>query len=249
MARSATEDPVERFRFRVSVLGDILASQGGNGAALINLKQLLQASAFGSGETVGSQQETAKIKSQIGASGFSEVTLPKSDTAIITYRENIHATRFIKKPGLTRYEPIILKKGVTSSLDLYNWAKLVNNDAIGYSMTAELVGNALSIPPVYPANFRKNLMITSLDREGNAVKSWVVLDAWPSSYKGGNDLDANSNEKLIAELGLSFEAYVEIPGSSISTLTKMADDAAAQASIAAALGISLSGGKSGGGFL
>lgn len=227
MARSATEDPIERFRFKVLIIEDILASQGANLLAAIK----------------GNTQAT-----QIGG-GFSEITLPKAESTVITYRENIHATRFIKKPGLTRYDPIILKKGVTTNSNLYEWWKLVNNDAIGYSITAEIVGNALQIPPVYPANFRKDLMITSLDREGNAVKSWVLLEAWPVSYKGGNDLDAQASEKLISEIGLTFEAMVEISGEKLSELTDQADQAAANASIAAALGIGFSGGKSGGGLL
>lgn len=242
MARSATIDPVDRFRFRVTVIEDLIASQGGN--ALQTIKQMIDASSFGSGDTLSSIQEKAALEMQIGG-GFSEVTLPKADTSIITYRENIHATRFIKKPGLTRYEPIVLKKGATSSLELYNWFCLVNNDAIGYSLTAELVGNALQLAPAYPANFRKDLMITSLYRDGTPVKSWIVLDAFPVMYKPG-DFDASSNEKLISELAISFEAFVEIPLDKLSSLTAAADKAAANASIAAALGLTLS--KSGGGF-
>lgn len=225
MARSATQDPIERFRYKVLVIEDILTSQGANLLAAIKGEQVVQ----------------------IGG-GFSEVTLPKAETTTITYRENIHATRFIKKPGLTRYDPILLKKGVTADKSLYEWYKLVNNDAIGYSISAEIVGSALAIPPVYPANFRKDLMITAFDREGKAVKSWVVLDAWPVSFKPGNDLDAQASEKLIAELGICFESMVEISGESLSALTDEADSAAASASVAAALGFAVSGGNSGGGF-
>ena len=226
MARSADQDPIERFRYKVLVIDDILTSQGANLLATI-------------------KGQTHAV--QIGG-GFSEVQLPKAEITSIKYRENIHATRFQKKPGLTRYEPILLKKGVTADKSLYNWYKLVNNDAIGYSLSAELVGNALQIPPVYPANFRKDLMITSYDRTGKALKSWVLFDCFPTSFKPGNDLDAQASEKLIAELGVSFEAMVEISGESLQALIDESDVAAAQASLAAALGFTLSGGKSGGGI-
>jgi phage tail-like protein len=182
----------------------------------------------------------------IGA-GFSEVTLPKADVTTITYRENNHPTRFVKKPGLTRYEPILLKKGVTQSTELYDWYSLVNNDAIGFSVTSQLVGGALGVPPAYPANFRKDLLICVLDREGNTIKSWVILDAFPVSFKPGNDLESQSNDKLIAELGITFEAWVEIKGEDLQALVEEADNAAANASVAAALGFTLSGGNSGGG--
>lgn len=217
MARSANTDPIDRFRFKVLVIEDILASQG-----------------FGNA--------TGNTVTQIGG-GFSEIALPKADTNTISYRENIHPTRFIKKPGLTRYDPVILKRGAVADRSLYEWYKLVNNDAIGFSVTAEIVGGALSIPPVYPVHFRKDLMIISLDREGNAIKSWVLLEAFPVSFKPGNDLDAQSNEKLITELGLSFEAMVEIEGSNITSLTDEADAAAKAASVAAALGFAINGGN------
>lgn len=225
MARSASQDPIERYRFKVLVIEDILASQGANLIAAIKGEQIVQ----------------------IGG-GFAEVTLPRAEINTIVYRENIHATRFVKKPGLTRYDPILLKKGVTADKSLYEWYKLVNNDAIGYSVSAEIVGSALQVPPAYPSNFRKDLMITSMDREGKAVKSWVVLDAWPVSFKPGNDFDAQASEKLIAELGICFEAMVEISGEDLSALTDEADSAAANASIAAALGFAVSGGNSGGGL-
>lgn len=226
MARSSSQDPADRFRYKVLVIEDILASQGAN--------------------LVNAIRGNAPV--QIGG-GFSEVTLPKTDTSIIPYRENIHAHRFIKKPGLNRYEPITLRKGVTTDKSLYEWYKLVNNDAIGYSISAEIVGSALAIPPKYPARFRKDLMITSLDREGSAIKSWVLLDCWPTSFKPGNDLDAQANEKLIAELGICFEAWVEISGEQLSELTHEADEAAAAAAVSAALGLFVSGGTTGGGFL
>lgn len=224
MARSATQDPVERFRFKVLVIEDILASQG------MNLIQAIK------GEQV----------KQIGA-GFSEITIPKADITEINYRENLHANRFIKKPGLTRYEPVVFKKGVTNTRELYNWYKLVSNDAIGYSAASQVIG-ALQIPPTYPAQFRKDLLITSMDRSGTPVKSWVLLDAFPTGYKGANDFDSSSNEKLIQELTVVFEAMVEISGEDLQQLTDEADSAAAEASVAAALGFAASGGNAGGGI-
>lgn len=224
MARSATQDTVERFRFKVLVIEDVLASQG------FNLIQAIQ------GEQV----------KQIGA-GFTEITIPKAEVNEINYRENLHANRFIKKPGLTRYEPVVFKKGVTNTRELYDWYKLVSNDAIGYSVTAQIVG-AAQVPPAYPAQFRKDVLITSLGRDGTPLKSWVLLDAFPTGYKGGNDFDAQSNEKLIQELTVVFESMVEISGEDLQQLTSEADSAAAQASIAAALGFAASGGNAGGGI-
>lgn len=222
MARPASSDPLDRFRFRVT----FVTSNAQSGALTI-LKTI--------------KGEGDDLKDSISA-GFSEVEIPTSNITEITYRENIQPNRLMKKPGLTRYDPIVLKKGATLSRELYDWYKLVSNDAIGYSIAGTLV-NALSIPPVYPALFRKDLIITALDRAGNAAKSWVVLDAFPIGYKGGNNFDASSSEKLIAELTITFESFVEISGDDLQALQDEANDAAKSASIAAALGFGLAGGN------
>jgi phage tail-like protein len=179
--------------------------------------------------------------------GFSQITIPEASVTTITYRENLHAQRFIKKPGLVKYTPLVLQKGSTKSRQLYNWFTLVNNDAIGYGVAAQING-ALQIPPVYPAKFRKDLLVSSLDRAGNAVKSWVFLDAFPVGYKGANDFDANANEKLIEQLSIEFEAMVEIVGNDLQSLADEAFTAAQKASVAAAANFILSGGSSGGGI-
>jgi len=224
MARSSKVDPADRFRFRVTVLEEGLSTLTSNFFATLQGEQI----------------------KQIGT-GFSEITLPKADVSEIFYRENLNPHRFMKKPGLTRYEPITLKKGVTSDRELYNWFKKVSNDAIGYSVGADLVA-AFQIAPSYPNFSRKDLLISSLDRTGQVVKCWVILDAFPIGYKGGNDFDANSSEKLIQELTLTFEAFVELQDEDLTELTKEAKKAAADASTVVAAGFTISDGNSGGGL-
>jgi hypothetical protein len=61
-------------------------------------------------------------------------------------------------------------------------------------------------------NFRKDVVIEVLDREGKPVKSWYLFNAWPISYSPGNDLDASSEEKLVEELVLTYEFFLELEG-------------------------------------
>jgi len=188
MARSATLDPIEKFRFKVTVISlDISAVAAVDALGIINKKFSI-----------------------ISRAGFSEVTLPKATINEISYRENIDNQRFSKIPGLTKYEPVILKRGATDNRDLYKWYKLVHDDMALLGVAQELTKD--STAPVQSENFRKEVIITSLDREGNPIKQWMLFNAFPVSYKGGNDLSANIEEKLIEELTLTYEWFLELEG-------------------------------------
>lgn len=222
MARSASQDPVEKFRFLVVIFE-------------------------GSKAFFSNASPTGDTDSSIKA-GFSEVILPKANVNEIKYRENVDAQRYIKKPGLVSFDPIILRRGSTDGRDLYNWYKLVNNDINSISVANEIAGN-LGVPPVYPTEFRKDLRITSLDRTGAPVKSWLVFNAFPTGYKGGNDFSASTDEKLIEELTLTYEAFVELPGDgNLDEANAESVKAAKEASIVFAIGLGVGGGKNGGIF-
>jgi phage tail-like protein len=195
MARSSTQDPLEKFRFRVTV---IAVSPDLNGIA----------------ETVGafSSADTAAKKLAVMLRlGFSEVTLPRTTISEIPYRENIDGYRFQKTPGLVRYEPVTLKRGVTKSRDLYDWLRLVNDELALLGVANELTGNVRK-GPRQSEGFRKDVVIEVLDREGKPVKGWYLFNSWPTSYKPGDDLNAQAEDKLVEELTLTYELFLELEG-------------------------------------
>jgi len=63
----------------------------------------------------------------IAQGGFSEVTIPDSTQAVIEYREGDEPITVRKQPGLIKYADVTLKWGITDSLDLYKWRKLVED--------------------------------------------------------------------------------------------------------------------------
>ncbi len=193
MARSSKVDPVDKFRFRVTVLAIDLSVTG----AIDTLSNL------GSGP-----HEGLKL---ITRAGFSRVTSPKATINEINYRENIDNTRFIKVPGLAKYEPVSLSRGVTANRNLYDWYRLVNEE-IALLTTAQELSKDAQFSVAQTDNFRKDVVIEVLDREGNPVKSWYLFNAWPISYTPGNDLDASSEEKLVEELTLTYEFFLELEG-------------------------------------
>jgi len=195
MARSSTKDPIEKFRFRVTVIAvspslngvaDTLGAVSGGGTVTKNLAVLLRM-------------------------GFSEITLPRTTISEIPYRENIDGYRFQKSPGLVRYEPVILKRGVTKHRDLYDWLRLVNDELALLGVANELTGSVRK-GPKQSENFRKDVVIEVLDREGQPIKGWYLFNSWPTSYKPGDDLNAQAEEKLVEELSLTYELFLELDG-------------------------------------
>src|SRR6188474_1822749 len=59
---------------------------------------------------------------ELGA--FSEVTGLDAENTPIEYREGADATNGIRKePGVEKYSNVVLKRGITGSLTLWNWRK------------------------------------------------------------------------------------------------------------------------------
>lgn len=174
--------------------------------------------------------------------GFSEVIPPKASIKIIEYRENIDMNRTTKQPGLVSYEPVILRKGVTISQDLYNWYKEVHNDVYDLYSGNEIAA-ANNLVPTYNPKFRREIIISALDREGEGVKHWLCVNCFPISYKGGDSLNAKENEKLIEELTITYEAFIELVGkdlnSAIQDAFRQSEEAFKDALIAATVGAAL----------
>jgi hypothetical protein len=69
-------------------------------------------------------------------------------------------------------------------------------------------------------DFRKDMIIIMRDREGKAARRWFLLDIWPTSYKGGSDLDAMSEANSMESLTLTYEVAFELPNA-LSAATEL----------------------------
>jgi len=208
MARSSTQDPVDKFRFKVSF--------------------------FEGDQTLTSWDSPGISQSDIIRSGFSDITLPQSRVKEILYRENLDPNKHRKIAGLVTYEPVILRRGVTKNREIYNWYKKVNNDIASLS-TANTLVTAFNFPPFLRTDYRRDLLIESLDRSGETVRAWFIFNAFPLAYRGGDGLNAQTNEKLLEELTLTYEAFFELDtddiNQAISESIAAAQDAVASAAL------------------
>lgn len=216
MARSSKVDPVEKFRFKVEVISVDLSVS----SALENLANLIPPGGQGS-----FLEGVRKGLLTITRAGFSDIALPKATISEMSYRENIENQFATKIPGLVKFEPVTLRRGVTTTKDLYNWYRLVNDNTLLSAAAGELSRNT-KVAPKQSEAFRKEVIISVLDRDGAVRKRWILVNAFPIAYKGGDDLSSSSGEKLIEELTLTYEYFIEQEGDFLKEVAKEAAEAA-----------------------
>ena len=116
--------------------------------------------------------------------GFSEATIPDSTQDVIEYREGNEPPTVRKLPGLVKYGNVTLKWGITDSMELYNWRKLVEQGKM--------------------KDARRNMAIILMDEVGNPAARWEFSEAWPSKYDAP-DLNAKGTDIAIETLEIVHE--------------------------------------------
>jgi len=119
----------------------------------------------------------------IAVAQFAECTGLSTETDVIEYREGGEPSLGARKlAGLTRYAPIVLKRGVTKDKSLWNWRKSVTDGHVS----------------------RRNGAIILLDAGRNEVARWNFRAGWPSRWEGPY-LRASSSEVAIEALEIVHE--------------------------------------------
>ena len=121
--------------------------------------------------------------------GFSEVTIGAATTDVVEYREGTDPSRVRKLPGLTKYGHVTLKRGVTDSLELFDWHRRIVNGQV--------------------ATNRKTVTIVVQDEAGADKARFVVIDAWPDKYDTV-DPNAKGNDVFIETLELANEGIERV---------------------------------------
>ena len=118
-------------------------------------------------------------------STFFRIEMPEAIVDEIAYRSGGERTQDARKqPGLAKYTHVILKRGLIGSTDLWDWWKQAREGQ----------------PDV-----DRNITITLLDEERNAVWAWHFRNAFPVNYRT-TPLDANARDIVAEELTLTFDS-------------------------------------------
>ncbi|MGH3070639.1 MAG: phage tail protein [Gaiellaceae bacterium] len=115
---------------------------------------------------------------------FAEAEIPAAEIEAIEYREGGDRTSAARKlPGRVRYGNVVLRRGISGRLELWEWFKAVRDGQ--------------------PA--RRDVTITLLDEARSPVQQWRLRDAWPAKFDA-SDLNAKGNEVVIETLELAVES-------------------------------------------
>lgn len=129
--------------------------------------------------------------------GFSKVSGLKMEAEVVEYREGGDANTFQKSPGLVKYEPLTLERGMSEDNDMYNWANKMHQFAIGEASSA--------------TKYKANMQIKLKDTDGKVVKVWEIKDCWVSAYETG-ELDAQGNNVMIETMTIQHTGFKKIKG-------------------------------------
>ena len=118
----------------------------------------------------------------ITQAGFTDATGFGASNDPIEYREGGENSTVRKLPGLTKYNNVTLKWGLTDSRELYDWFRAIVNGDVQ----------------------RKNGSIIVLGLDGQEKLRWNFFNAWPAKWDGP-DFSAKSNDVAIETLELAHE--------------------------------------------
>ncbi|MDH6143528.1 MULTISPECIES: phage tail protein [Kitasatospora] len=125
---------------------------------------------------------TLDIDGLTGVHGFSECTGANSEQDVIEYREGTMDITVIKIPGLKKFGDITLKRGFTTSQDLWLWRKTAMDGSV----------------------VRRGGHLVLRDEAGRDALRWKFTNAWPKKYSAPA-FNAKTNEVAVEELVLAVE--------------------------------------------
>jgi phage tail-like protein len=119
----------------------------------------------------------------IASSAFKSVSGLGAEAEVIEYREGSDPlTSSRKLPGRVEYPNVVLRRGLSTSRDLWDWWQTVVDGTVE----------------------RRDVSITLLDDSRTPVLRWHVRNAFPVKIQA-SDLEAEGNEVVIETIELAHE--------------------------------------------
>jgi phage tail-like protein len=120
--------------------------------------------------------------------GFNEASGFDSETDVIEYRVGDKENTLTKLPGLKKFPNIVLKRGFTKGMELWNWRKLVMDGKTQ----------------------RRSGSIVLRNEAGQPALRWNFTQGWPSKWQGPA-FNAKNNEVAIETLEIAHEGLELVP--------------------------------------
>lgn len=188
MARSAANDPLEKFRFLVDLAIPKTTVTDGSTTDAVRL---------GFHDIQMPKRTTNKVSYREGHNP----DISSLSAGLSTMEDVVMSRGVIAGDG-------------TVANDFYNWISAVYTPSQGITsyITAGVgastdngVGNNGKV------DYRGQVTITLLDRSGTPVRCWVLYNAWPTHFVPASDLNAGEDgEKSMEALTLAYEDFQEV---------------------------------------
>jgi phage tail-like protein len=168
---------------RRALLGGAAAGGAGLAAALLQASRANDAAAGALGQVEPPLGSVFQLEVEGVTGFFSEVSGLGSENEVIEQKVAPSDRTTRKIPGRLKWNDIVLKRGATANLDLYDWRRLQED-------STEAVG--------------KDGSIMMLDGELKEVARWNFEAAWPSKLSAGS-------HKLLSDDVMVIEEFVLVP--------------------------------------
>jgi phage tail-like protein len=125
--------------------------------------------------------------------GVSKVGGLKRSSDAIEYKEGANPI-ILKGLGRTKYDPIVLERGVSHDTDFQDWAnaaQVLDKGAASSSLK----------------DLRRDIRIELLNEAGQKVHRYIVHRCWVSEYQALPDLDAGGNAVALEHIKLENEGW------------------------------------------
>jgi phage tail-like protein len=127
--------------------------------------------------------------------GVSKIGALSRTTEVVEHREGGDPSTVRKSPGQTKYEAIMLERGVTHDTEFEKWANKVWNYGSGLGAEVSL------------KDFRKDITIEVYNEAGQLAIAYKIFRCWVSDYQALPDLDASANAIAIQSIKLENEGW------------------------------------------
>jgi phage tail-like protein len=135
--------------------------------------------------------------------GFQKVGGLEAQTDVTEYREGGQNATVQKSPGLTKFPDLTFERGQVLASgaggeDILAWYSQV------FDVSAKVAKSV--------GSFRRDIDIVQFNKEGNEVRRWRVVEAWPSQFKAMGDADAESSDNSIESMTVTHEGFFLVQG-------------------------------------
>lgn len=127
--------------------------------------------------------------------GITYVSSLKRKTEVLDHRGGGEPSLMRRSPGISKYEPIVIKRPRSSNKEFEQWANKVWNFGSGLGAEVSL------------KDYRKDIIVELCDDSGKVLLAFKVYRCWPSEYIALSDLDVDDQSLAMEVLVLEHEGW------------------------------------------